>query len=504
LSATWTFQLTDAGGNALAELSTASGRTIAFKRNSYAEVNLTLSHEDDAASLLFSALENTGVPRLKAYRRGPNDPNGSPAPLMFRGPLAAMSETSEETSLVTCTFRSPFSVLVGDGDKSGRFLTSEFPTIYNNTDAGQIATALIDTANRDSPTGLATDPARVVATTTRNATYPVGQHIGSAIMNLSALLDGLDFYETFAETGTTARTPIASGPTNLRRAVMQPVFWVAPTGTYWWVVTAATGSGESGPSNELSLAVVNGGGSPLLSWGAVAGATGYHVYRATSSGGEAISPALVASVGAGVLTYTDTGTAVTTGATPPLNAPWNAEAFLNITPAMGQPRPNARLEYGPATLSNILSVSRTTTPPLNTLFVTGGNGLTAIYSDDTSVAKYRRWYGKYDFPDIIDQSTLDAKARALCRPGPVKTLSLVPELGLENCAKPFDDWALGDTVPFFASRGALHENTTLRINGFTIPISDDGLESVSVDDPTMPQEDAIIVAQLTAEIDVTG
>jgi hypothetical protein len=504
MSAQWTFQLTDAGGNALAELSTASGRSISLKRNSYTEVVLTLSHEDDACSLLLSALANTGVPRLKCYRRGPNDPSGSPAPLMFRGPLTALSETSEETSLVTATFRSPFSVLVGDGDKAGRFLTSQFPTIYNALDAGRIATALVDTANRDSPTGLATDPSLVIATTARNATYPVGQNIGSAIMSLSALLDGLDFYETFVETGTTTRTPIASGPTNLRRAIMQPVFWVAPTGTYWWVVTATTGSGESGPSNELSLAVVNGGGSPLLSWGAVAGATGYNIYRSTFSGGEAISPALVASVGAGALTYTDTGTAVTTGATPPLNTPWNPEAFLNISPSMGQVRPNARFEYGPRTLSNVLSMPRTTTMPLNAQFVTGGNGLTSIYSDSISVAKYGKWWGHYDFPDVIDQATLDAKARALVRPSPVKTVSFTPEFGLENCPKPFDDFSLGDTVTLFASRGALQENTQLRVNSLLVPIDENGFESTSVDDPTMPEEDAIVVAQLSAEIDVTG
>src|SRR6266576_1817383 len=121
MSGTWTFILTDAFGNALAELSTASGRTIALKRNSYAEVNLTLSHEDDAAALLFPSLLNTGVPKLRAYRRGPNDTTTT---LRFRGYLAALSETSQETSLVTATFRSPFGVLLGDGDKMGRFLSA--------------------------------------------------------------------------------------------------------------------------------------------------------------------------------------------------------------------------------------------------------------------------------------------------------------------------------------------------------------------------------------------
>lgn len=503
MSGSWTFVLTDAGGNALAELSTASGRTIAFKRNSYAEVNLTMSHEDDAASLLLSALANTGVPRLKGYRRGPNDPSSQPAALRFRGPLIAMSETSDETSLLTATFRSPFSVLIGDGDKSGRFLTSAFPTIFNATDSGKIAESLVDTANRDAPTGLATSPALVVATTSRNATYPPGQNIGSAIMNLSALLDGFDFFETFVDTGTTSSTPLLGVPQNLIQTAQAGV-WALPNANYFWVVSALTGTGETGPSNELVQHMFPGLGGMQLGWDAVAGATGYNVYRSTITGHENVSPALVASVGAGVLTYNDTGTATTTGAAGGSSPLWNAEAFLNIVPAMGQTDPAARFEYGAGTVNNVQSMGRTTTPPLNTLFVTGGNGLTSTFGDTTSQAKYGKWWGHYDFPDIVDQATLDAKARALCRPNPVKTLTLVPELGLDSCPKPFDDWNLGDTVPFFASRGALSENTQLRINGFTVPIDESGLETTSVDDPTQPEEDAVTMAQLTAEVDVTS
>src|SRR6185437_12693222 len=112
---------------------------------------------------------------------------------------------------------------------------------------------------------------------------------------------------------------------------------------------------------------------------------------------------------------------------------------------------------------------------------------------------YGKWWAHYDFQDIVDQATLDAKARALCRPNPVKTISIVPELGLDNCPKPFDGFNLGDTVPFYASRVALSENTQMRINGFTVPIDENGYETVSVDDPTSPEEDAVTMAQLIAE-----
>lgn len=386
--AIWTFILCDAAGNALADLATASGRTVAYKRNSYAEVNLTISHEDDAAAVLLDALGNSGVPKLRAYRRSVTDVLSSPAPLRFAGPLMALQEASEETSLVTATFRSPFSVLVGDGDKSGRFLTSQFPTIYDATDAGQIAADLIDTANGDSPTGLAVG--NITTTTERWATYPPGQNIGSAIVNLSALLDGFDFEE---------------------------VYEVPP-----------------------GVAPFYAGGVP--------------------------------------------------------------DAWMNIVPSLGTVNPFARFEYGPATLNNCQSMQRNTTPPQNSIFLTGANGLTSVYQDTTSVAKYGEWWGHYDLPNVTDQATLDAKARALCRPNPIKTVTIVPDLALSPL--PFDDWNLGDTVPFLAARKALQENTQMRINGFTVPIDENGIESTSVDDPTSPEEDAVTLAQLTAEVNVTS
>lgn len=500
MSGSWSFILTDAGGNALAELSTASGRTVAFKRNSYAEVGLTISHEDDAASLLLGALANTGVPRLKAYRRGPND---SSSTLRFRGPLMGLQEVSEESSLLTATFRSPFSVLMGDGDKTGRFIQDAYGTYYSAVDAGLIAENLIDIANRDAPTGLGTDPSRVIATKARDRSYPQSQNIGSAVTDLTAVLDGFDFYETFVENTTTV-TAALGGPTNLRKGMTDPgtPTWAGATGTIYWQVTAVIGGVESKASNELSLALVHGvSDSPKLAWDAVSGATSYNVYRATVSGGEATSPALVLS-GVTTLTMEDLGTlAVSAGAVPPgSSAPWQVEAFFNVTPSLGSVNGGARFEYGPNTLSNVQHMERITTPPQNTILVTGGNGLSSIYSDTTSVAKYGKWWGRADFSDIIEQVTLDDKARGLCRPAPVKTITFVPELGMDNCPKPWDEWALGDTVSLYASRGALSENTQLRINGFSLAIDESGLETVSVDDPQSPEEDAVLMTSLEAEV----
>lgn len=376
--AQWTFVLTDAGGNALAELSTASGRTVAYKRNAYTEVNLTIGHYDDAASLLLTALANTGVPKLRGYRRGPNDDPSQPAPLRFRGYLAGMSEQADESALLTATFRSPFGVLIGDGDKAGRFVQSAVS--YAATDAGTIAKSLIDIANTDSPTGLVTNASLIAATKLRDRSYPVGQNIGTAVTDLTAVLDGFDFYESFADG---------------------------------------------------------------------AGAT---------------------------------------------------DAYFNVVASLGETNSTARFEYGSGTLSNVASLTRTTMPPQNCIFVTGGNGLTSTYEDSASVAKYGRWWGRADFSTIVEQATLDDKARGLCRPNPIKTVTVTPDLGLDSCPKPFDDFNLGDTVTFYANRDALSENTQLRINGFTIPISDDGYESLETPDASSPEEDAVVRASLIAEI----
>lgn len=75
-------------------------------------------------------------------------------------------------------------------------------------------------------------------------------------------------------------------------------------GSYYWVVTAVNGGGESVRSNEVTATLTGSTSSNVLSWAAVPGAVSYNVYRGTSPMGENI---LVANVSA--VTYTDTGVA---------------------------------------------------------------------------------------------------------------------------------------------------------------------------------------------------
>lgn len=73
---------------------------------------------------------------------------------------------------------------------------------------------------------------------------------------------------------------------------------------YYWKVTAVGPGGESWGSNEVNATVTAGATQPLT-WSPVTGATGYRIYRYTSTGLEKY----IATVSGGSTTsYTDTGT----------------------------------------------------------------------------------------------------------------------------------------------------------------------------------------------------
>jgi|GEM_PF-1898452 hypothetical protein len=119
---------------------------------------------------------------------------------------------------------------------------------------------------------------------------PAGYVIPSAVFNGS--------YLTIA--GTPVATPSASGGT-------------IAAGTYYYKITALNAAGESLPSTETSATTTGSTSSVVLTWTATAGATSYKIYKGSTAGGEAnyftsTSP-----------TYTDTGTAGTSGTPPAVN-----------------------------------------------------------------------------------------------------------------------------------------------------------------------------------------
>lgn len=374
--ASWTWQLCDASGTPLGELATATGRSIAYKRNQFSEATCSLSHEDDMASILLAALAVSGPPTLRAIRF----PAGSTTGVQrFGGYLAVSADELAEQATLSLTFRSPFGRLVGDGQGSGRYTAALAP--FPATDQGAIAKSLIDTTNTDGATGLTT-ASSYAATKTRDRTYQY-QNVGQAVMDLSALLDGFDFDET----------------------------WDTATGIALFNMYAQQGSDRSS---------------------------------------------------------------------------------------------TVQFNYGPQTLSNVSQVSRTVSPPWNRITVLGANGLSSVYNGDgASQAQYGLWPVLQSATDVLEQATLDDKARALYRPRPVKTMSFTPELGAgegEACPKPWDDWWIGDTVKFYGRRGAFSESVNVRINAATIAIDDNGMETSEVPDPTDPEADAVARALLQVEV----
>jgi hypothetical protein len=104
-------------------------------------------------------------------------------------------------------------------------------------------------------------------------------------------------------------------------------------GGHFWVVTAIDANGETSKSTEVNATTTGSTSSAVLTWSAVNGATGYKVYRGTSTTNENI---LVATLG-NVLTYTDTGSSGTSASPPATNtAELSGNTALAIAPVQAR------------------------------------------------------------------------------------------------------------------------------------------------------------------------
>lgn len=142
------------------------------------------------------------------------------------------------------------------------------------------------------------------------------------------VFNGAAFIETARAKSATDGAGPPSAPT-LNAPTTATTGGTLAAGTYYYKITATNSTGESAGSNEVSQVTTGATSTVGLSWGAIAGATGYKVYRATVSGGQSTSPALVATVGA-VTSYTDTGTAVSAGAVPASATPPPATVYRTV------------------------------------------------------------------------------------------------------------------------------------------------------------------------------
>lgn len=89
--------------------------------------------------------------------------------------------------------------------------------------------------------------------------------------------------------------------------------------TYYYVITATNANGETTRSSEVSVTPTSGNQTADLTWSADAGATGYKIYRSTTSGSYGAS-SLLTTIGSGAtVSYNDTGGALSAGSPPSVN-----------------------------------------------------------------------------------------------------------------------------------------------------------------------------------------
>ena len=107
---------------------------------------------------------------------------------------------------------------------------------------------------------------------------------------------------TFGDTGiaASAGSPPVSTPPGIANTTGS-----LAANTYFYLVTAITPAGETIASNEQPITTTTGGEAIALSWAPVSGATGYLVYRSTTSG--SYSNRLIGITAATTTTFLDTG-----------------------------------------------------------------------------------------------------------------------------------------------------------------------------------------------------
>ena len=128
-----------------------------------------------------------------------------------------------------------------------------------------------------------------------------------------------------------ADTATLSAPYSFAAAVGPTGGTWGATGTRYWRITATNATGETAGSLEASFNVTDTAKKVTLTWAAVAGATGYKVYRSATSG-VYTTPALRATLGA-VTTYDDEGAAVGAGALPSANTTGGAAPDYGTPPS---------------------------------------------------------------------------------------------------------------------------------------------------------------------------
>lgn len=201
----WLFYLCDAFGATFA--TREGGVELKFRRNDSPEAVLTLDGESLEAigvgALLAADPLGVAVPSLGAASWAPS--SGGPIPatggglpllfgyrdgvLRFAGIFASSEETAEDTGEMKLTFRGPFFHL------AGRYVTTPSRAVYTAVDKGLIFQKLAADAypNVCDYGGSRISVGALTACGAVTRSYPLGQNLHDALLDLSRSEGGMDF-----------------------------------------------------------------------------------------------------------------------------------------------------------------------------------------------------------------------------------------------------------------------------------------------------------------------
>jgi hypothetical protein len=162
----------------------------------------------------------------------------------------------------------------------------------------------------------------------------------------------------------------------------------------------------------------------------------------------------------------------------------NTLGVFNVYSKRGTILTSFRLEYGEGLKNNIQSWSRkrTLSDIYNSVIVEGeGYGDIALKStqtDNSMITAVGLLEGRVQEKSVNQQTTLDTKAQEFIRVR--KTEQFIYDITLNNAYNDFGKYDIGDIVPVKIKYGYLDINTTMRIYGIDVRVSDAGEEVIKL------------------------
>ncbi len=199
------------------------------------------------------------------------------------------------------------------------------------TDGWQLEVGAVATPYTDGSLGAGyawgTSSMAAMGTITLASTSPTGGTLngGTYYYEVTAVTSG---GESTPSNEITVTTPTLSSPSGVSAVASSTGGNIGSGVTNYYQVSAYDGNGETTVSSEVSATTGSGStNSVTISWNAVSGATGYYVYKGTTSGGEneRISTTSTSYTDVGVLTGVQTWS--TTTALPQSTAYYGSYAY---------------------------------------------------------------------------------------------------------------------------------------------------------------------------------